>query len=130
MAKPRSTLTQKQQAFADAFDGNATDAARKAGYSGNDVTLAVTGSRLLKNAQVRRAIEARQAPTKKQLIATRAERQEFWSGVMVDPSQKMADRLRAAELLGKSQADFIERHQHDVGEGLASLLAKARKAGP
>jgi len=123
-------LTAKQQAFVEAYAGNATDAARRAGYTGTDHALEVTGSRLLRNAEVTAAIASRQAPAKAARIATRAERQEFWTSVAFDESQKMSDRLRAAELLGKSNADFIERHQHDVGEGLASLLAKARaKAG-
>ena len=39
-------LTLKQKAFADYYIefGNATEAARQAGYKGNDVTLAAVGS--------------------------------------------------------------------------------------
>ena len=42
---------------------------------------------------------------------------------MNDDNQKMADRLRAAELLGKSQADFIDRHEHSGTNGGPIRLA-------
>jgi phage terminase small subunit len=50
-------LTDKQKLFADFYVGeaglNATRSARLAGYKGDDNTLAVTGSRMLRNAKVR-----------------------------------------------------------------------------
>ncbi len=50
----------KQWKFAVAYvknGGNATRAAQEAGYTGNDVTLAQTGSRLLKNVKVLEVVE-------------------------------------------------------------------------
>ena len=45
--------------------------------------------------------------------STLTERQKFWSEVMLDPEQEMQHRLKAAELLGKSECDFSERLQID-----------------
>jgi len=43
---------------------------------------------------------------------TKEERQKFWSEVMENaPSDK--DRLRASELLGKSEGDFSETTKHE-----------------
>lgn len=56
-------LTEKQRRFVDAYmgeaKGNGTLAARVAGYEGDDNTLAVTASRLLRNPKVRSALNAR-----------------------------------------------------------------------
>ena len=41
------------------------------------------------------------------IIKTRAERQQFWSEMM-DNAQDDTAKLRASELLGKSEADFID----------------------
>ena len=41
-------------------------------------------------------------------VATKHERQVFWTNVMMDPEERMPNRLRASELLGKSQMDFGE----------------------
>jgi phage terminase small subunit len=101
-------LTPKQQAFVDAYTGNGTDAARAAGYTGTDGALAVSASKLLKLPKVREAIDARRAKENSGLIASRAERQEFWTKVMKAEESEMRDRLKASELLGRSEADFIE----------------------
>ena len=45
------------------------------------------------------------APT----ILDAIQRQEFWSHIICDDSKDTRDRLRASELLGKAQGDFIER---------------------
>jgi hypothetical protein len=40
------------------------------------------------------------------------QRQEFWSHIICDYSKDTRDRLRASELLGKAQGDFIERTEN------------------
>ena len=54
-------LTDKQRAFAIEYckDFNGTQAAKRAGYRGNNNVLAVAASRLLRNANVRARVEAR-----------------------------------------------------------------------
>ena len=42
-------------------------------------------------------------------VATKRERQVFWTRIMMDENEKMPDRLRASELLGKSELDFGEQ---------------------
>ena len=53
-------LTYKQQLFVDEYliSGNATDAARKAGYKGNDNTLASMGKENLRKPQILAVIES------------------------------------------------------------------------
>lgn len=54
-------LTLKQRKFVDAYlgvsNGNATDAARRAGYAGNRRTLAVVGWETLRRVEVQKAIK-------------------------------------------------------------------------
>ena len=87
--------------------GNATEAARLAGYSGGENALAVAGARMLRNTKIAQALNeiAKNDP----LIATREDRQRFWTEVMYNEEVETKDRLRASEILGKSQGDFIER---------------------
>lgn len=114
-----ATLTPKQARFVEAYmgaaAGNATEAARLAGYKGNDVTLASVGKENLRKPQIAEQINLLQKEDP--LVADREERQRFWSAVMRDKNADMKDRLKASEILGKSQADFIERHEHSGPDG-------------
>ncbi len=102
-------LTAKQLKFIEAYQGNGTEAAKLAGYTGDDNTLGVTAHDLLRNPKISDLIQKRQSKELKKLIATREERQNFWSEVMNDTKVEMRDRLRGSELLGKSEADFTEK---------------------
>ncbi len=51
-------------------------------------------------------------PSGSTLPKTREERKIFWSDVM-DSDSKTNDKLKASELLGKTEADFIERRRHE-----------------
>lgn len=108
MAKVKG-LTAKQQRFIDAYTGNATAAAIAAGYS--EKTAPFIGAENLKKPKILAEIKSRETIRSTPLIASRAERQQFWSSVMRDKEQQMRDRLKAAELLGKSEADFVERQE-------------------
>lgn len=124
-------LNAKQSAFVAAYKGNATEAAIAAGYSVK--TARSQGQRLLTNGDIMHAIKTRQSRREKKTIATREERQEFWTRVMlgeekervvvdgqiVEVPPKMADRLKAADLLGKSEGDFLDRVDYTTnGESL------------
>lgn len=106
-------LTPRQKAFAELYDGNAKQTAIKVGYS--EKTAYSQGQRLLKNVEVMKAVQAREERESSKRIATRQERQEFWSDVMGDGEAEMKDRLKASELLGKSECDFTEKVQHSGG---------------
>lgn len=60
-------------------------------------------------------------------IANRQQRQEFWSSVMNDAEVDLSVRLRASELLGKSEADFTEKVIGSFNEGFAERLKAARE---
>jgi phage terminase small subunit len=110
-------LTPKQKAFAEhyAASGNATEAARLAGYKQPHVQ----GAQTLENLRVIEYIESLTKPAKNRRIATAEERQEWWTKVMLghDPDADFKDRLKASELLGKSQADFVERKEISGPDG-------------
>lgn len=120
-------MTERQLRFVDYYvqTGNASDAARKAGYSAR--TAYSIGERLLRNVEVRAAIDARL----KELESTRiAETQEILehltsvvrgnvtetvvtnSGKSFDVVVAEKDRLKAAEMLLKIHGAF--REQLDV----------------
>ena len=103
-------LTEKQRRFVEAYMGeacgNATEAARRAGHSGNDETLRQVGSENLTKPHVRAAIEARIEEMPE--VAKRQERQQFWTDIMRDNGMDMRFRLKASELLGRAQGDFID----------------------
>ena len=102
-------LTAKQQRFVDAYDGNATKAAIAAGYS--EKTAYSAGQRMLKNVEILTAIQERENRRIQPLIMTREERQTMWSEIARDKGERTQDRLKASELLGKSEADFVERQE-------------------
>lgn len=105
----KKKLTAKQQRFVDAYDGNAHKAAIAAGYS--EKTADAIGRENLRKPTIMAAIKEREMARCDLLIANREERQQYWTKVMRDKGEKTQDRLRASELLGKSEADFIERQE-------------------
>jgi len=122
---PYEDLTVKQQRFVDYYDGNATQAAEKAGYK-NPRQI---GSENLSKLDIQHAIRTREIRRRKGHIATREERQAFWTKILrgeekqpaivgtdgegnslvTDIPPKMTDRLKASELLGRSEADFTDK---------------------
>ena len=108
-------LTILQQRFVELYDGNATESAKKAGYSSKSAEK--IGRDLLRNTTVAEAIRRREEQTIKPLIASRQRRQEFWTATMQDAEQAMRDRLKASELLGRSEGDFLERHDLTSSDG-------------
>ena len=128
-SKNENGLNIMQQKFADNYngEGTGTQSAILAGYSPK--TAYSTASRLLKHSEVvqylnkRKEIESKDVMLeRKAIIMSRHERQAFWSAVAngeVGETQvvgdttllvpaKMNDRLKASELLGRSEADFTE----------------------
>jgi len=120
--KEKKKFTVKQQRFIDAYNGDIKEAARLAGIIYQYARLLIST-----NFNIIQAIKNRDNELRKANIASREERQEFWSGVLkgeivskttitqedgteiekiVQP--KMADRLKASELLGRSEADFTD----------------------
>ena len=117
-------LTLKQRKFVEAYTDNATAAALAAGYSPK--TAYSQGQRLLKKVEIITAIKKRETKALKPLIATREERQKFWTQMMVNPDAKDMDKLRASELLGKSEGDFLERREVTVSGHIDVFLPDVR----
>lgn len=122
LPKPRPKerpFTTKQLKFIEAYNGNGTEAARVAGYHGNDNVLGCVAYENLRKPRIRKAIQKRARHDIEPLIANAVEMQVFWSKTMSRPTSSMKDRLRASELLGKSQALFVEKVQHTGKDGNA-----------
>lgn len=123
-------ITDKHRLFVEAYDGCAETAARIAGFEGVPAYLEHKGNELLADPTIREAIRQRSLylNSTAKVIADRTERQAFWTSIMrnkdpnaipqVDPKTNvtkvpeevpMSMRLKASELLGKSETDFIER---------------------
>jgi len=121
MGKHRNrSLTLKQQKWLDLYltnGGHGTNAARDAGYGGSYVTLANISKTNLRNERIQREIKHRMNNMRVKgnfNIKTRLQRKQWWSDIMDDDTVNMGDRLRASELLGKSEADFKEDNGGDV----------------
>jgi phage terminase small subunit len=112
--KPK--ITAKQQKFIDCWDGCIKTTAQKAGLT------YVYCRKLATKRHIRELIRARQDLELKPEIANRQQRQKFWTDVLNDSSCSMRDRLKASELLGKSEADFTENQVHKFPEGCGVLL--------
>jgi phage terminase small subunit len=108
--------TERQRKFIAYYNGNATEAAKRAGYS--QKTAYAQGQRLLRKAEIQKALEKRTKRKDAPYIATREERQAFWTQVYNDENCDMNSRLRASELLAKSQADFVERREVSYPGGI------------
>lgn len=129
-------LSKGEKAFVLAFNGNIKETAiaikMSYGYCRKIMTYGYIQDAIRKREENVQEIKT------KPVIASRQERQEFWTGVMlgtikekktifnndneaveIEVSPAMRDRLKAAELLGKSFADFTENLVHTgLGEGI------------
>jgi hypothetical protein len=130
-AKTSRPLSERIVKFVSTYAAtlNATQAAIAAGYSAKSASQAA--SRLLRDAKVAAAIAAFTENSKRDTIMSAVERHEFWSRVARghEPEAEMKDRLKAAELLGKVQGDFIER-LHVTNGGQKSLEEVIAESNP
>jgi phage terminase small subunit len=101
-------LTQKQRLFVEAYlaNPNATEAARRAGYKGNDVTLGQVGAENLKKPQIAELLKVR---VEEAIITA----DEILTGVknIALHGKREADQLKAFELLGKHLAMWTDKTQ-------------------
>lgn len=124
MATGIDELTVRQRRFVELYNGNATEAAVKAGYSQKYANR--IAAQLMDNEKIVEKIQTREAERDAAEIAGNAERKRFWTAVLRDESLPLKDRLRASELLGKSEGDFIDRKELTGRDGqpltVASIL--------
>lgn len=134
MADEQKRLTLKQERFIAAYlgeaKGNATEAARKAGYAGNTDTLKVDGARLLANANIRARIdEVLQAESMSSAEVLReltdVAKAEWGAFVLYTTDPKtgqeipvkmdLGGKVKALELLGKYHKMFTDKVEHGGG---------------
>lgn len=109
------TLTNKQQAFVEYYCANGfnASAAYRIAYPSCKAGHNKLGSRLMTNDGIKQAIAKKKAVIKAESIASRKQRQRFWTNVMANAKANWSDRLRASELLGRSEADFTDNISTD-----------------
>ena len=102
-------MNHRQKAFCEAYvrSGNATEAAKSAGYSPK--TAYSHGQRLLKNVEVLDYFRQLSEEAKATQVAEIEEVRKFWTATMRDEAAKRTDRLKAAELLARSFGVFLEQ---------------------
>ena len=114
MVSDNQKLTAKMEHFALLlFQGCSQTDAYKLAYPAQArqrlATLYPNASRLAANSNVIARLAELRAAVVAPGILDAIQRQEFWSHIICDDSKDTRDRLRASELLGKAQGDFIER---------------------
>ena len=135
MTKQRKKLTVKQRKFVEAYEGNASEAARIAGYSPK--TAFRMGQENMQKPAILQALQEREEKEGSPHILTRQARQEFWSkvilgevtdkvvdrrtGELIEQPLTMRDRLKASELLGRSNGDFVERQEQAINSRLVVI---------
>ncbi len=107
-------LTERQRKFVETYSGNGGNALQAATAAGYAKPQKIS-FRMLDNVGIQRALESLRLTTTNEAIATRQERQEIWTAFIRDESLPTMARLRASELLGKSQGDFIDRQELSGG---------------
>ena len=126
--RTRTTPNERERRFVEFYmgkaAGNATKAAEEAGYSKK--TARFQGARLLTNVNIQKGLQARVDADP--LVADREALQRLWTKIAFArkpyAKARMKDRLRASELLGKSQGLFVIKHEIDPRDDLATLLGR------
>ena len=104
-------LNARQKAFCEYYvaSGNATESARKAGYSEKYTNKNV--SKIRQNTAVQEYIKELQEKAKTNRIMTAVERREFLTEVIKNGNEKLQDRLKALDILNKMDGEYIEKMQ-------------------
>jgi hypothetical protein len=128
--QPRATLTLKQKLFVEAYigpaRGNGKEAARRAGYAGNDATLAQVATENLKRPQILALINSRVeevAMTADEILTELAD-----IARLPCPGPDASHKLKALELLGKHYGLFSDKREHTVGN-LEIIVTRADRRG-
>lgn len=108
-------------------NGNNATQAYKTAYPKCKSGHRVSACKLLTKYNIKQEIARLEEQAKTKYIADRQERQRFWTDTM-NGEGNMCDKLRASELLGKSQADFIDVHLSKTDDEVKLLSPEQRKA--
>ncbi len=122
-------LTPKQRAFADYYieTGNATEAARRAGYKGKNINR--IASENLSKLDIKQYIDERLSKIEDARIAKGEEVLQYLTRVMRGEEKdqfgldaSLQDRTKAAELLGKRYRLFVDKVEQKVDVNAATKL--------
>lgn len=91
-------------------------AAKEAGYS--EKTARAQGARLLTNVDVQQYIQQLQDKLAAGRIASMVQIRAFWSDTVRDSGARLADRLKASELLARAAGAFLHLQQDPDGGGI------------
>lgn len=99
-------LTQKQKKFADYYikTGNAEESAKRAGYNARGNT-----TKLLQNTTISDYIKKVNEKIDDEKIADMKEVKMFWSEAMRNVNSELKDRLKASELIAKTNGAFLDK---------------------
>lgn len=116
-------MNQQRRAFCEAYliSGNATEAAREAGYSIK--TARSKGQRLLTFVDVQEYLEQRNQEISAANTAQVEEVRQFWTTVMRDNAAKISERLKASELLAKTYGAFLAPVEVDANAKMREAMA-------
>ena len=121
-------VKERYDVFAAAYVSNSqngAEAARIAGYKPSRGRQ--TACRLVTIEYVKDKIRELMAEIKAESIKNREQRQQFWTRMMDNSTASNGDRLRASELLGKSEADFTENFADRTVESSVPLTDEELK---
>lgn len=130
MTEKKKKLTPKQQRFVSEYlkTGNATEAARRAGYKGNDNTLAQVGNENLRKPNVVELIKSKEAERSKRLeleedFELKAAKEIY------DKSMEILDfksANTAVQTIAKIRGKFIQKIQVGVSDDIAAMLGRIK----
>ena len=130
MTKKGEKLTIKQQTFVAEYlkTGNTTEAARRAGYKGNDNTLAQVGNENLRKPKVVELIKSKETERSKRLeleedFELKAAKEIY------DKSMEMLDfksANTAIQTIAKIRGKFIQKIQLGVSDDIAGMLGRIK----
>lgn len=102
-------LNARQKAFCEYYvaSGNATESARKAGYSESYAMNRI--HELMKSVGICGYIEELNKEVKDKRIADMTEVKEFWTNILRNSDAKMQDRLKASEYIAKTNGAFLDK---------------------
>lgn len=100
-------MTDRQRVFAESYaeTGNATEAAKAAGYSHR--TAYSQGQRLLKNVEVMQYIRQLQDTAARERLLSVVQVKAYLSDVIISEEEKTADRLKAADMYLKAAGEYL-----------------------
>ena len=119
-------LTNQQEVFAQEVvkHGNQSEAFRVAyprSRAWKVESVWSKASELMANVKVQERVSELRALIEREAIADASERRRFWTETMRDKEGDMKDRLKASELIGRADGDFVERKKI---EGDINLFAR------